>query len=151
MVQKTIWIFCLIIGINILINLLTSCGKKSVETAHFVKYKYVNNSSHDVFINFWRKINDSLITFKYVIDKSGNLEQNIERMSGSTAGLIIYSDSVRLSFDTQIENTFTNKADDASKYNILQIGNYSKMIKPNGEDYTYIITNDDYNYAVGNK
>jgi hypothetical protein len=143
MKQRTLWILVLTIVTFIGVS---SC-KKIVEWCHYEEYHYVNNSGHAISITAFNKIDSIWYEETYHIGINEHLSQEIELNSGSSTGIIVYSDSVMVTYGNERVSHFVI-ADSLSPYNILRNENYvSVQVSENRNSNTYTFTEKDYQNA----
>ena len=143
MQQKTIWKAVLIIGI--LIGLM-SC-KKTIDKNQYEAFYYMNNSTYDLSINVYNKIDAEFTVNTYTIHVNDELSQETELMSGSKTGIIALCDSVTVVFGNERISHFVPSS--VSPFSILDFNNYLFVKKSsNRNSYTYTFTEEDYQNAI---
>ena len=142
MQQKTIWKAVLIIGI--LIGLI-SC-KKTIDKNQYEEFYYMNNSTYDLSINVYNKLDAEFTVNTYTIHVNDELSQETELMSGSKTGIIALCDSVTVVFGNERISHFVPSS--VSPFSILDFNNYFFVKKgSNRSSYTYTFTEEDYHNA----
>lgn len=141
MVRETIWMLLLVIGI---LSSLQSCDE-NVDKRVIHSYVYNNNSDYDINIQTFNYMTDTIVVSRYNVKKDSVFSQEVDLMFGSVTGIISYGDSAVITFNDRFQN-FTLK--DTSKFNILNLDNYSHIeISNNHDEYLYYFTNKDYDFA----
>lgn len=144
MVQKTMWMQLLLIGI---LSSFQSCDRGEIDKVSYEEYYYINNSDYEIDIKAISKIDDEILNKTFNIISDSTLIQEIEIMFGSVTGIIAYSDSVVLKFGNAKEISFLPNSE--SSFNILNKSNYSTKDKENNRvKYTYTFTNEDFENAI---
>ncbi len=153
MVQKTIWMLLLVIGI--LSSLIfQSCGQEEVEDISIKSYKYGNQTEYSIVIHKWLNNTEIVyelsqsgqqIEFKNEFNGGGCFIDDIQQTTFSPDSdcLLINADSIKIIFDNS--KSYWLKPSDNVDVNILKEVNYTKQ--GNREDYSYSFTNKDYQYS----
>lgn len=149
MEQKRIWTLLLLIGV--LSSVLTSCTEADVDKAYYNDMYYVNETNHELYIEMYQYINESVDTLKYVyfINKGDAFYQEIELNMGARNGEIIYADSCVIKFDNERIASFDYHTNRESAFHLMNHENYTfEEISDNRDKYTYTFTEADFENAT---
>jgi len=142
MKRRTILIVALIIGA---LCCMPSC-KKRIEWCYYEEYHYINNSSYEISITAFNKIDSIWYAETYHIGINEQFSQEIEFNSGSSTGIIALCDSVKVIYGNERVSHLV--FDSISPYNILRLENYDTVqISNNRRSNTYTFTINDYQNA----
>ncbi|WP_162633184.1 hypothetical protein [Echinicola strongylocentroti] len=114
--RRFIWIRVLIIGL--VSNLFLSCIKQDVDKRQVQQYIFNNLTEHLISIEMYQG-ND---VYNFELPKRDSLVQEIELVFGSSEGLILYADSIKIEFDDLKEIKYLPS--DESYRNLLHLQSY---------------------------